>query len=83
MEDIDIICRQSGFDKDKVKKVFNKNNKNVVDTICELNQIQVISTIKPVSTNPTDPLVLDKLNQLRTIVDEKDAFMDNLTQKTT
>ena len=82
MDDIDIIYRQTGISKKKVKETYIKNNQNIIDTICELNEIEIVSKPVQTSNNPTDPEILAKIDKLRTIVNEKDAYMDNLTKKT-
>lgn len=77
MEDIDIICKQTGKSEDIVKEIYKKNNGNIIDTICEIENIKTVikSDTKKLSK------IQEKIKELREIADRKDLILDSLTNK--
>jgi hypothetical protein len=71
--DMDIVMRQTGItDKQRVRKVFYKNGKDVSKTILELMDIE-----KPTVVEKKEQSDLEKL---RSILDEKEKIYQTKNQ---
>ena len=77
MDDLSIICKQTGREKSFVEEIFIKNNKDVTETICEIEGFTEIKKDK--NKNLTE--VQKKIEELRYIVDKKDEIMNKLINK--
>lgn len=87
MEDIDIICKQTGKDRDTIIETYQRNKHDIINTICELEKISVLDKVsKPQFSNSQYSVIpkqeiKNKLNELRRIVDDKDALLENMKEK--
>ena len=88
MEDIDIICKQTGRSREDVMDIYQKNNHDIVNTICDIENFKSEPKKESKVFSHADYKVipdsdtLSKLEELRKIVDQKDALLETLKDKT-
>ena len=76
MDDIQIIVKQTGITKDKAEEIYNKNDHDIIASICEIEgHIDIIKEAPKLSETQL------KIKQFREIVDKKDAIMESIIQK--
>ena len=77
MDDITIIQKQTGLSKDQITHLYNKNNCDIIDTICEIEGFQPPEPTPPKKLTPEQI----KIQELREMVNQKDKIMDDLVLK--
>ena len=75
MNDIDIIYKQTNIDRTKIIELYEKNNKDIIQTICEIEGY-IEEQKEKIKLNE----IQIKIKELREIVENKDMIMDNLKE---